>query len=80
MGLPGRGVRWVRGFIGRHISVRWKLTLWYGGIFLLAGGLLIGILYIFFKASYPGGKAITSVIAGKNAREVALLPYTSTAR
>jgi two-component system OmpR family sensor kinase len=26
---------WTRGFIGRHISVRWKLTLWYGGMCLL---------------------------------------------
>lgn len=28
--FPGRLVRRLRGFLGRHISVRWKLTLWYG--------------------------------------------------
>ena len=31
---------WLRGFIGRHISVRWKLTLWYGGMCLLILGIV----------------------------------------
>jgi two-component system, OmpR family, sensor kinase len=31
---------WTRGFIGRHISVRWKLTLWYGGMCLLILGIV----------------------------------------
>jgi two-component system OmpR family sensor kinase len=30
----------MRGFIGRHVSVRWKLTLWYGGMCLLILGVV----------------------------------------
>jgi signal transduction histidine kinase len=68
------------GFLRHKLGIRVRLTLWYGGIFLLAGGLLIGILYIFFKASYPGGKAVTSVIAGKNARPGAVITFRSGAK
>ena len=39
-GPVSRAVLWARGFVGRHISVRWKLTLWYGGMCLLILGIV----------------------------------------
>jgi signal transduction histidine kinase len=35
--------------------MRSRLTLLYGGLFLLAGGILIAILYIIFTTNFPGG-------------------------
>ncbi len=35
--------------------MRARLTLLYGGMFLLAGGILIGILYVIFTSNFPGG-------------------------
>ena len=35
--------------------MRSRLTLLYGGLFLIAGGTLIAILYIIFTSNFPGG-------------------------
>jgi signal transduction histidine kinase len=35
--------------------MRSRLTLFYGGMFLIAGGILIAILYIIFTSNFPGG-------------------------
>ena len=35
--------------------MRSRLTLLYGGLFLLAGGILIAILYVIFSSNFPGG-------------------------
>ncbi|HEX6506651.1 MAG TPA: HAMP domain-containing sensor histidine kinase [Chloroflexota bacterium] len=37
---PRDAVLWLRGFLGRHISVRWKLTIWYGVMCLLILGIV----------------------------------------
>jgi two-component system, OmpR family, sensor kinase len=39
-----RPVLWARGFLGRHLSVRWKLTLWYAVMYLLTL-VLIGMAF-----------------------------------
>jgi len=39
-----------------QLSMRSRLTLLYGGLFLLAGGILIAILYIIFTSNFPGGR------------------------
>ena len=38
-----------------RLSMRSRLTLLYGGLFLIAGGILIAILYIIFTSNFPGG-------------------------
>jgi len=38
-----------------RLSMRSRLTLLYGGMFLIAGGMLIAILYIIFTSNFPGG-------------------------
>jgi signal transduction histidine kinase len=38
-----------------RFSIRSRLTLLYGGLFLIAGGILIAILYIIFTTNFPGG-------------------------
>jgi signal transduction histidine kinase len=38
-----------------RLSMRSRLTLLYGGMFLVAGGLLIAILYVIFTSNFPGG-------------------------
>ena len=38
-----------------RLSMRSRLTLLYGGLFLIAGGTLIAILYIIFTSNFPGG-------------------------
>ena len=38
-----------------RLSIRSRLTLLYGGLFLIAGGILIAILYIIFTTNFPGG-------------------------
>jgi signal transduction histidine kinase len=48
-------------FIQARLGIRARLTLLYGGMFLLAGGALIGICYLIFWHNYPGGKAIESL-------------------
>jgi len=35
--------------------MRSRLTLLYGGLFLIAGGILIAILYVIFSSNFPGG-------------------------
>jgi signal transduction histidine kinase len=37
------------------LNMRSRLTLLYGGLFLIAGGILIAILYIIFTTNFPGG-------------------------
>ncbi|HLH57792.1 MAG TPA: HAMP domain-containing sensor histidine kinase [Streptosporangiaceae bacterium] len=39
-----------------RLSMRARLTLLYGGMFLLAGGVLIGILYVIFSDTFPDGR------------------------
>jgi len=39
-----------------RLTVRARLTLLYGGMFLFAGGVLIGILYVIFSDSFPDGR------------------------
>lgn len=38
-----------------RLSMRSRLTLLYGGLFLIAGGILIAILYVIFSSNFPGG-------------------------
>ncbi|WP_258314551.1 HAMP domain-containing sensor histidine kinase [Streptomyces sp. Act143] len=52
----GAAVRPVRG----ARSIRWRLTLLYSALFVVAGALLLGFTY-FLAASSKGGKAVTSV-------------------
>jgi signal transduction histidine kinase len=51
-------------FIQARLGIRARLTLLYGGMFLLAGGALIAIFYLIFWHTYPGGKAIQSLLGG----------------
>jgi signal transduction histidine kinase len=46
------------------LGIRARLTVLYGGMFLLAGSALIVILYLLFKNSYPGGKAVANILSG----------------
>jgi signal transduction histidine kinase len=46
-----------------RLGIRARLTLLYGGMFLLAGGVLIAIFYIIFMYNYPGGKAVENVLS-----------------
>jgi signal transduction histidine kinase len=46
------------------LGIRARLTVLYGGMFLLAGTALIAILYVLFKGSYPGGKAVANILSG----------------
>ena len=46
------------------LGIRARLTLLYGGMFLVAGAALIAILYVLFKNSYPGGKAVANILSG----------------
>ena len=46
------------------LGIRARLTVLYGGMFLLAGTALIVILYLLFKNSYPGGKAVANILSG----------------
>lgn len=45
-------------FMLLRVSVRARLTILYGAIFLLAGGTLIVIFYLLFQNNYPGSKYI----------------------
>lgn len=47
-----------------RLGIRARLTLLYGGMFLLAGAALIAIFYLLFKNSYPGGKAVANILSG----------------
>ena len=44
-----------------RLSVRGRLTLLYGGMFLIAGGVLIAILYTIFTANFPGGRLAAGI-------------------
>jgi signal transduction histidine kinase len=46
-----------------RLGIRARLTLLYGGMFLLAGGALIGISYVIFKQNYPSGKAVENILS-----------------
>jgi signal transduction histidine kinase len=46
--LPTHRLRWP------HLTVRTRLTLLYGGMVLLAGGVLLGIFYLIFVKNLPG--------------------------
>jgi signal transduction histidine kinase len=41
--------------------MRSRLTLLYGGLFLIAGGVLIAILYVIFTSNFPGGHLAAGV-------------------
>jgi signal transduction histidine kinase len=46
-----------------RLSMRARLTLLYGGMFLLAGGVLIGIFYAIFTSNFPGGHLADGILA-----------------
>jgi signal transduction histidine kinase len=50
-------------FMQSRLGIRARLTLLYGGMFLLAGGALIAIFYIIFKHHYPSGKAVENILS-----------------
>jgi signal transduction histidine kinase len=50
------------------MTLRLRLTLLYGGCFLLAGGVLLGITYALVAQSINGGNATSLVIRSKQAR------------
>jgi signal transduction histidine kinase len=43
--------------------MRTRLTLLYGGLFLIAGGALIGILYVIFSSNFPGAPLARGIFA-----------------
>jgi signal transduction histidine kinase len=47
-----------------RLGIRARLTLLYGGMFLLAGLALIAIFYIIFWRNYPSGKAVANILSG----------------
>ena len=52
---PGIGRQFRLNFPQRpRLSMRNRLTLLYGGLFLIAGGVLIAILYVIFSSNFPG--------------------------
>lgn len=52
---PGIRRQFRRNFPQRpRLSMRNRLTLLYGGLFLIAGGVLIAILYVIFSSNFPG--------------------------
>jgi signal transduction histidine kinase len=53
--------------------MRTRLTLLYGGMFLLAGGVLIGIFYVIFTSNFPGGHLADGILA-PNGRVLRLRP------
>jgi signal transduction histidine kinase len=64
-----------------RIGIRTRLTLLYGGMFLLAGGALIVIFYVIFTYRYPGGKAVADILAGSgNRRPHEVITFRSGAR
>jgi signal transduction histidine kinase len=54
-----RAIRPVR----PRLSIRARLTLLYGGMFLVAGGVLIGIFYGIFTSNFPGGHLADGILA-----------------
>ncbi len=62
LGIGGRSGLGVAARSG--LGIRARLTLLYGGMFLLAGAVLIAIFYFLFKNSYPGGKAVANILGG----------------
>jgi signal transduction histidine kinase len=46
------------------LGIRARLTVLYGGMFLLAGAALIAIFYLLFQHSYPGGRAVANILNG----------------
>lgn len=47
----------------RHWSIRLRLTLWYGALFLLAGFLLLAINYLLVQRNFPTGRDDVRVAA-----------------
>jgi hypothetical protein len=51
----GNGRQILLSFLRRPgLGMRSRLTLLYGGLFLIAGGVLITILYAIFSSNFPG--------------------------
>ena len=48
--------------------MRSRLTLLYGGLFLIAGGTLIAILYIIFTSNFPGGHLAEGIFPPASSR------------
>src|SRR5947208_399629 len=76
---PGRAVLRARGAIGRHLSVRWKLTLWYGVMCALtlsvAGFGMRSILDSTFSRSVDDSlKATSAKLAPKLTAPLVLTP------
>ena len=51
-----------------RLSMRSRLTLLYGGLFLIAGGTLIAILYIIFTSNFPGGHLAEGIFPPASSR------------
>jgi signal transduction histidine kinase len=45
-----------------RLGIRARLTVLYGGMFLLAGAALIGIFYLLFRNNYPGGQDVAGLL------------------
>ena len=48
--------------------MRSRLTLLYGGLFLIAGGTLIAILYVIFSSNFPGGPLAEGIFTPASSR------------
>ena len=46
-----------------RLSMRTRLTVLYGGLFLIAGGVLIAILYMIFSRNFPGAPLAEGIFA-----------------
>jgi signal transduction histidine kinase len=55
-------LRWPR------LTMRGRLTLLYGGLFLIAGCILVAILYIIFSSNFPGGNLAERIFAPAGSR------------
>ena len=53
----------TRDFTLSRLGIRARLTLLYGGMFLLAGAALIAIFFFIFKHNYPSGKVVENILS-----------------
>ena len=54
-------LRWLRWLGWRPRSIRWRLTLLYSALFVVAGALLLGFVYFLAAHSFDGRRTVTSV-------------------
>ena len=67
-------------FMLLRVSVRARLTILYGAIFLLAGGALIIIFYVLFRDSYPGSKYVADMLGTPGPHDNLTINFRSGAR